>query len=143
APDYYLNMGLTAEAVARDFKISREAADAFSFQSHQKAIEAINKGYFKEGILPIDVEEVYVDEKGKKQKRSFVVATDEGPRADTSLDALARLKPAFAAGGAVTAGNSSQTSDGAAFVIVMSEKMMNELQLHPVGRLVASAVAGV
>ncbi len=143
APDYYLNMGLTAEAVARDFNISREAQDEFSYNSHQKAIEAISKGYFKEGILPIDVEEIYLDEKSKKQKRSYTVDTDEGPRADTSIDALARLKPVFAAGGTVTAGNASQTSDGAAFVLVMSEKMVNELQLQPIGRLVASAVAGV
>ncbi|HTG54703.1 MAG TPA: acetyl-CoA C-acyltransferase [Niabella sp.] len=143
APDYYLNMGLTAEAVAKDFKISRQAQDEFSYNSHQKAIEAISKGYFKEGILPIEVEEIYLDEKGKKQKRSFVVDTDEGPRADTSLEALNKLKPVFAAGGTVTAGNASQTSDGAAFVVVMSEKLMNELQLQPIGRLVASAVAGV
>ncbi|WP_114792273.1 acetyl-CoA C-acyltransferase [Niabella yanshanensis] len=143
APDYYLNMGLTAEAVAKDFNISRQAQDEFSYNSHQKAIEAITKGYFKEGILPIDVEEIYLDEKGKKQKRNFVVDTDEGPRADTSLEALNKLKPVFAAGGTVTAGNASQTSDGAAFVVVMSEKLMNELQLQPIGRLVASAVAGV
>lgn len=143
APDYYLNMGLTAEAVARDFNISREAQDEFSYNSHQKAIEAISKGYFKEGILSVNVEEIYLDEKSKKQKHSYTVDTDEGPRADTSIDALARLKPVFAAGGTVTAGNASQTSDGAAFVIVMSEKMMNELQLQPIGRLVASAVAGV
>lgn len=143
APDYYLNMGLTAEAVAKDFGISREAQDEFSYNSHRKAIEAISKGYFKEGILPINVEEVYLDEKGKKQKKNFVVDTDEGPRADTSLEALNKLKPVFAAGGTVTAGNASQTSDGAAFVIVMSEKLMNELQLQPIGRLVSSAVAGV
>jgi acetyl-CoA acyltransferase len=143
APDYYLNMGLTAEAVAKNFNISRQAQDEFSYNSHRKAMEAISKGYFKEGILPIDVEEVYLDEKGKKQKRNFVVDTDEGPRADTSLEALNKLKPVFAAGGTVTAGNASQTSDGAAFVVVMSEKLMNELQLQPIGRLVASAVAGV
>lgn len=143
APDYYLNMGLTAEAVAKDFNISRQAQDEFSYNSHRKAMEAIAQGYFKEGILPIDVEEVYLDEKGKKQKRNFVVDTDEGPRADTSLEALNKLKPVFAAGGTVTAGNASQTSDGAAFVVVMSEKLMNELQLQPIGRLVASAVAGV
>lgn len=143
APDYYLNMGLTAEAVAKDFGISREAQDEFSYNSHRKAIEAISKGYFKEGILPINVEEVYLDEKGKKQKKNFVVDTDEGPRADTSLEALNKLKPVFAAGGTVTAGNASQTSDGAAFVIVMSEKLMNELQLQPIGRLISSAVAGV
>ncbi|MCH5596674.1 acetyl-CoA C-acyltransferase [Niabella ginsengisoli] len=143
APDYYLNMGLTAEAVAKDFNISRAAQDEFSYNSHQKAMEAITKGYFKEGILPISVEEVYLDEKGKRQTKNYTVDTDEGPRADTSMDALAKLKPVFAAGGTVTAGNASQTSDGAAFVIVMSEKMMNELQLQPIGRLVASAVAGV
>jgi len=142
-PDYYLGMGLTAEAVAKDFNISRQAQDEFSYSSHQKAIAAIQNGYFKEGILPIEVEEVYLDEKQKKQKRKFIVDTDEGPRADTSVEALAKLKPVFATGGSVTAGNSSQTSDGAAFVIVMSEKMMNELQLQPIGRLVSSAVAGV
>jgi acetyl-CoA acyltransferase len=142
-PDYYLSMGLTAEAVASEYGITREAQDEFSYQSHQKAINAIQQGYFKTGILPISIEEVYLDAKGKKQKRNYTVDTDEGPRADTSMDALAKLKPAFAAGGVVTAGNSSQTSDGAAFVIVMSEKMVNELGLKPIGRLVSSAVAGV
>ena len=142
-PDYYLSMGLTAEAVAKEYKISREAQDEFSYNSHQKAISAISNGYFKNGILPINVEEVYLDEKGKKQKRNYTVDTDEGPRADTSREALAKLKPAFAANGCVTAGNSSQTSDGAAFVIVMGEKMVNELGLKPIGRLVGSAVAGV
>jgi acetyl-CoA acyltransferase len=142
-PDYYLSMGLTAEAVAKEFGISREAQDEFSYNSHQKAINAIQNGYFKNGIMPIAVEEIYLDEKGKKQKRNYTVDTDEGPRADTSIEALAKLKPAFAAGGVVTAGNSSQTSDGAAFVIVMGEKMMNELGLKPIGRLVGSAVAGV
>ncbi len=142
-PDYYLNMGLTAEAVAKEYNVSREAQDEFSFHSHQKALNAIKSGFFKPGILPINVEEIYLDEKGKKQKRTNVVDTDEGPRADTSVEALAKLKPAFAAGGMVTAGNSSQTSDGAAFVIVMGEKMMKELGLKPIGRLVNSAVAGV
>ncbi len=142
-PDYYLSMGLTAEAVAKEFNVSREAQDEFSYNSHQKAINAIKNGFFKSGILPINIEEVYLDEKGKKQKRNYVVDTDEGPRADTSVEALAKLKPAFAAGGCVTAGNSSQTSDGAAFVIVMGEKMVNELGLKPIGRLVGSAVAGV
>jgi acetyl-CoA acyltransferase len=142
-PDYYLSMGLTAEAVAKEFNVSREAQDEFSYHSHQKAINAIKNGYFKNGILPIAIEEIYLDEKGKKQKRNYTVDTDEGPRADTSLEALAKLKPAFAANGCVTAGNSSQTSDGAAFVIVMGEKMMNELGLKPIGRLVGSAVAGV
>jgi acetyl-CoA acyltransferase len=142
-PDYYLSMGLTAEAVAKEYNVSREAQDEFSFHSHQKAINAIKNGYFKTGILPVNVEEVYLDEKGKKQKRNYTVDTDEGPRADTSLEVLAKLKPAFAAGGCVTAGNSSQTSDGAAFVIVMGEKMMNELGLKPIGRLVACMSAGV
>lgn len=142
-PDYFLNMGLTAEAVAKEYKVSREDQDQFSYNSHQKAIDAIRNGHFKDGILPLQVEEVYVDEKGKKQKRSYTVDTDEGPRADTSLEALARLKPVFAAGGCVTAGNSSQTSDGAAFVIVMGEKMMKDLGLTPMARLIACASAGV
>lgn len=142
-PDYYLSMGLTAEAVAKEYNVSRAAQDEFSYNSHQKAINAIKNGYFKSGILPVTVEEVFVDPKGKKQKKTYIVDTDEGPRADTSIDALAKLKPAFAAGGSVTAGNSSQTSDGAAFVIVMSERMVNELGLKPIGRLVACASAGV
>ena len=142
-PDYYLSMGLTAEAVAKDYKVSREDQDEFSYNSHQKAIAAIKNGYFKSGILPIEVEEIYLDQKGKKQKRSYTVDTDEGPRADTSIEVLSKLKPVFAANGVVTAGNSSQTSDGAAFVIVMGEKMMNELGLKPIGRLVACASAGV
>lgn len=142
-PDYYLSMGLTAEAVAKDFNVTREAQDEFSYNSHQKAMHAIKNGHFKNGILPITVDEVYLDTKGKKQNKSYVVDTDEGPRADTSIEALAKLKPAFAAGGCVTAGNSSQTSDGAAFVIVMSERMVNELGLKPIGRLVNCAVAGV
>jgi acetyl-CoA acyltransferase len=142
-PDYYLSMGLTAEAVAKEYSVSREDQDQFSFQSHQKAINAIKAGFFKPGILPVTVEEVYLDAKGKKQTRKTVMDTDEGPRADTSVEALAKLKPAFAAGGCVTAGNSSQTSDGAAFVIVMGEKMINELGLKPIARLVACASAGV
>ncbi len=142
-PDYYLSMGLTAEAVAKEYNVSREAQDEFSFHSHQKAINAIRNGYFKTGILPVNIEEVYLDEKGKKQKRNYTVDTDEGPRSDTSLEVLGKLKPAFAANGCVTAGNSSQTSDGAAFVIVMSEKMVNSLGLKPIGRLVACASAGV
>jgi acetyl-CoA acyltransferase len=142
-PDYYLSMGLTAEAVAKEYNVSREAQDEFSFHSHRKALNAIQQGYFKEGILPIQVEQVYVNEKGKRATKNYVVDTDEGPRADTSLDVLAKLKPAFAAGGMVTAGNSSQTSDGAAFVIVMSERLVNQLGLQPIGRLVACASAGV
>jgi len=142
-PDYYLSMGLTAEAVAKEYRVSREDQDAFSLQSHVKAANAIKEGYFKPGILPITVEQVYLDEKGKKQKKTYVVDTDEGVRTDTTLEGLAKLKPAFAAGGCVTAGNSSQTSDGAAFVLVMSEKMVNELGLKPIGRLVNCASAGV
>ncbi len=142
-PDYYLSMGLTAEAVAKEFNISREQQDEFSLHSHQKALNAIKNGYFKNGILPMPVEEIYLDKNLKKQKKTFVVDTDEGVRADTSLEALSKLKPVFAAGGTVTAGNSSQTSDGAAFVIVMSEKMMNELKLKPIARLVACVSAGV
>jgi len=142
-PDYYLGMGLTAEAVSKEYSVNRQQQDEFSFYSHQKALNAITNGYFKEGILPMPVEEIFIDENGKKQKRSFIVDTDEGVRADTSIEALAKLKPAFALGGTVTAGNSSQTSDGAAFVIVMSEKMMNELKLKPIARLVACVSAGV
>jgi acetyl-CoA acyltransferase len=142
-PDYYLSMGLTAEAVAKEFNVSREDQDQFAYQSHQKAMRAIQEGYFKTGILPITVEETYLNEKGKKAVRSYVVDTDEGVRADTNPEALAKLKPAFAMGGTVTAGNSSQTSDGAAFVIVMSERMVVELGLKPIGRLVNCASAGV
>ncbi len=142
-PDYYLSMGLTAEAVAQDYKVSREDQDEFSYHSHQKAIHAIESGFFKDGILPINVEEVYVNEKGKRATRNYIVDTDEGPRRDTSIEALAKLKPVFAAGGTVTAGNASQTSDGAAFVVVMSEDMVKELNLQPMARLVACASAGV
>ncbi|MEJ7682066.1 MAG: hypothetical protein WKG06_30290 [Segetibacter sp.] len=117
----------------KNIKVSREDQDEYSYHSHQKALNAIKNGYFKAGILPITVEQVYLDEKGKKQKKSYVVDTDEGPREDTSLDALSKLKPVFAAGGVVTAGNSSQTSDGASFVIVMGEKMVKELELTPLG----------
>jgi len=143
APDYYLNMGLTAEAVAKEYNVSREAQDAFAFSSHQKALLAIQQGHFKEGIAPIQVNEVYLDESGKKQQRTFTVDTDEGVRADTSITGLSKLKPAFAVNGSVTAGNSSQTSDGAAFVVVMSGSMVKALGLQPIGRLVHCSVAGV
>jgi acetyl-CoA acyltransferase len=142
-PDLYLNMGLTAEAVAQQYKVSREDQDAFALSSHQKALQAIPKGYFKEGILPVSVNETYLDENNRKQERSFVVDTDDGVRVDTSIEGLSKLKPAFAAQGVVTAGNSSQTSDGAAFVVVMSERMMKQLNLNPIGRLLHYAVAGV
>ncbi|MEI8110178.1 MAG: acetyl-CoA C-acyltransferase [Chitinophagia bacterium] len=142
-PDYYLSMGLTAEAVANEYSVSREDQDMFAYQSHQKAMKAIQDGHFKPGILPITVEEVYVNEQGKKATRNYIVDTDEGVRADTTPEALAKLKPAFATGGSVTAGNASQTSDGAAFVVVMSERMMNRLGLQPIGRLVNCVSAGV
>ena len=142
-PDYYLSMGLTAEAVANEFNISREDQDAFALASHQKAKAAIDKGHFKKGILPIEVQENYINEKNKKATRSYTVDTDEGVRADTTLEALAKLKPAFALKGSVTAGNSSQTSDGASFVMVMSESLMKSLGLQPIGRLVNCASAGV
>lgn len=141
--DYYTSMGLTAEEVARDYNIGRDQQDHFAWESHRKAIHAIESGYFRDEIVPVEVEEVYVDENGRKKKRAWVVDTDEGPRQDTSLDVLARLKPAFAQGGTVTAGNSSQTSDGAAFVILMSERMLSELNLKPLARMMAYATRGV
>jgi len=141
--DWYWNMGLTAEAVAREFKVSREDQDAFSYQSHQKAFAAIKAGKFKDEIVPVKVTEVALDAQMKKKTREYVVDADEGPRADTSIEALAKLKPVFANGGSVTAGNSSQTSDGAAFVMVVSEKFMKEHNLKPIARLVSHAVAGV
>ncbi|MBI1306777.1 MAG: acetyl-CoA C-acyltransferase [Bacteroidetes bacterium] len=143
-PDYFLGMGLTAEEVATKFNVSREDQDAFALGSHKKAIAAIENGVFKSEIVPVTVEEVYYDAgKSKRATRSFVVDTDEGPRKDTSLEALAKLKPVFKQGGSVTAGNSSQTSDGAAFVIVMSEELMKAQGLEPMGRLVSVASAGV
>ncbi len=142
-PEYLVGMGITAENVAKEFNISREDADLFSFQSHQKAIHAIENNYFKDGIAPIEVSEVYVNEKNKRAERKYIVDTDEGPRRDTNLEALSKLKPVFAAKGVVTAGNSSQTSDGASFVIVMSEKLMNELNLQPIARMISCASVGV
>jgi acetyl-CoA acyltransferase len=142
-PDFYLSMGLTAEAVANEYKVSREDQDAFALASHQKAKQAIDNGHFKKGILPIEITETYLNENNKKATRNFTVDTDEGVRADTTLEALAKLKPAFAMKGSVTAGNSSQTSDGASFVVVMSDRLMQSLGLKPIGRLVNCAVAGV
>lgn len=142
-PDYYLSMGLTAEAVAKEYEVSRADQDEFSYNSHLKSAKAIDEGYFKSGILPINVEQVYVDEKGKRAVKKYIIDTDEGVRRDTTVEGLGKLKPAFAMGGVVTAGNSSQTSDGAAFVIVMGEKMVNELGLKPIARLVNCASAGV
>lgn len=142
-PDWYWGMGLTAEAVAEEYKVSREDQDAFALNSHLKAIAAIKEGKFKSGIAPITVEEIGLDENNKRKTSSYIVDTDEGPRADTNADALAKLKPVFSATGSVTAGNSSQTSDGAAFVIVVSERMLKELNVKPIARLVSYAVAGV
>lgn len=142
-PSWYWGMGLTAEAVAKDFNVSRDDQDEFSYNSHQKAINAIETGKFKDQIVPIEVEEIFLDENEKRQTKTYTVDTDEGARKDTSLERLAKLKPVFAAGGTVTAGNSSQTSDGAAFVVVMSEEMVKELNLEPIAELKSYAVAGV
>jgi len=142
-PDYYLNMGLTAEELAKEYSITREMSDEFSLNSHQKAINAIKKGFFKDEIVPIDVEETYINKEGKKESRNQTINTDEGPRKETSLKVLSKLKPAFKVMGQVTAGNSSQMSDGAAFVLVMSEKMVKELKLEPIARMVSYATAGV
>ena len=142
-PSWYWGMGLTAEAVANDFKVSREAQDAFSVESHRRAAAAIESGRFASGIVPIEVEEIFVNEKGKRDTRKYVVDTDEGVRRDTSLEGLARLKPVFAAQGSVTAGNSSQTSDGAAFVLVVSERMLKELGVEPLAQLRSYHVAGL
>ncbi len=141
-PDYYIGMGLTAENVASKYGITREQSDLFSFNSHQKAMAAIAAGKFNSDIVPVEVEEVYF-EGGKKKSRKTLVSQDEGPRADTTLEGLAKLKPAFKLGGQVTAGNSSQTSDAAAFVLVVSEKIVKELGLQPIARLVTFASAGV
>lgn len=141
-PEYYLAMGLTAEEVVKDYGITREEQDEFSYNSHMKALNAIEKNYFTDEIVPIEVEEIYVED-NKKKSRKKIVEIDEGPRKDTSLEVLAKLKPVFAVNGSVTAGNSSQMSDGAAFVLVMSEKMVKELNLEPKARMVSYAVAGV
>ncbi|HNO70752.1 MAG TPA: acetyl-CoA C-acyltransferase [Bacteroidia bacterium] len=142
-PDYYWGMGLTAEAVAKEYKVSRADQDNFALNSHLKAIAAIKEGKFKEEIVPVKISENYLDENEKKQTREFIVDTDEGPRADTNLEALAKLKPVFDAKGCVTAGNSSQTSDGAAFVMIVSEKFMKQNNLKPIARMVSFAAAGV
>jgi acetyl-CoA acyltransferase len=142
-PTYYTSMGLTAEEVSKQFGISREEQDQFSYESHMKAAAAWKDGKFKDEVVPITVKEVYVDESGKKKTREFTVATDEGIRTDTTIEGLAKLKPVFAMGGTVTAGNSSQTSDGAAFVVVMSERMVKQLNVKPIARMVSYAAAGV
>jgi len=141
--DYYWGMGLTAEAVAKQFKVSRDDQDDFAFNSHMKALKAQKENKFKEQIVPIEVEHTYVNSAGKKETNTYTVNKDEGPRADTSKEVLSKLRPVFAADGSVTAGNSSQMSDGAAFVMVMSEEMVKELKLEPIARLVNYAAAGV
>jgi acetyl-CoA acyltransferase len=142
-PTYYTSMGLTAEEVSKQFKISREEQDQFSYESHMKAAAAWKEGKFKDEVVPITVKETYVDENMKKKTREFIVDKDEGIRTDTTVEGLSKLKPVFAAGGTVTAGNSSQTSDGAAFVVVMSERMVKQLNVKPIARMVSYATAGV
>lgn len=141
--DYYWGMGLTAEAVAKQFNVSREDQDLFAYNSHQKALKAQAEGKFDNQIVPITVEQTFLDENGKKVTKSYTVTKDEGPRADTNLAALSKLRPVFAADGSVTAGNSSQMSDAAAFVMVMSEDLVKELNLEPIARMVSYAAAGV
>ena len=140
--DYYWGMGLTAEKVANQFKISREDQDLFSFQSHQKALKALSENIFENQIVPIEIEQILL-EKGKRVSKKYTFKTDEGPRSDTSLEALSKLKPVFAENGTVTAGNSSQTSDGAAFLLLMNEEMMKKFNLEPIARLITYAVSGV
>ncbi len=141
--DYYWGMGLTAEAVAKQFNVSREDQDEFAYNSHQKALKAQAEGKFDKQIVPITVEQTFLNENGKKETKSYIVNKDEGPRADTNKEALSKLKPVFAADGSVTAGNSSQMSDGAAFVLIMSEELVKELNITPIARLVNFASAGV
>lgn len=142
-PTYYTSMGLTAEEVARQYNVTREDQDAFAYRSHMKAAAAVKAGLFKDEIVPITVKEVYVDDNNKKKSREFIVDTDEGIRADTTIEALSKLKPVFTRGGTVTAGNASQTSDGAAFVTVMSEKMVKEFNLKPIARMISYGTGGV
>ena len=141
--DYYWNMGLTAEEVAKEFNVSREDQDIFAYESHQKALKALEENRFKDQIVPITVEEIYLDKDEKRASRSYIVDIDEGPRADTSKEKLAKLRPVFADGGSVTAGNASQMSDGAAFVLIMSESMVKELGLEPIARLAGYVATGV
>lgn len=142
-PDWYWGMGLTAEAVAEEFNVTREQQDQFAYESHSKALNALDKGLFEKEIVPINVNQVYLDEQEERQERSFVAKVDEGPRKGTNIEALSRLRPVFKNGGTVTAGNSSQTSDGAAFVMVMSEDLIKELNIEPIARLVSYSVVGI
>ena len=141
--DWYWNMGLTAEKVAKEYNISREEQDAFAVESHKKSLKAVENNTFKDDIAPIEVERIFLDDNEKQQKESYVVDTDEGPRKGTSMEGLSKLRPVFAQGGSVTAGNSSQTSDGAAFVMVVSEKMLKELDIKPLAKLVNYQVVGL
>jgi acetyl-CoA acyltransferase len=141
--DYYWGMGLTAEAVATEFNISRQDQDEFALNSHLKALDAISNNRFKDDIAPFEIEEIFLDDQERKQSKKYTIRDDEGPRKDTSLSALGRLKPVFSAKGTVTAGNSSQTSDGAAFVMVVSEKFLNKHKLKPIAKLLSYAVAGL
>jgi len=141
--DYYWSMGLTAEAVAEKYKISREDQDEFAYNSHKKALKAQSEGKFDKQIVPISVEQTFINQDGKKETKSYIISKDQGPRANTNIDALSKLKPVFANGGSVTAGNSSQMSDGASFVMLMSEEMIKTLKLEPIARLVSYAAAGV
>tara|TARA_B100000925_G_scaffold286336_1_gene263870 strand:- start:920 stop:2104 length:1185 start_codon:yes stop_codon:yes gene_type:complete len=141
--DYYWGMGLTAEQVANDFSISREDQDKFAFESHQKAIKAISENKFESSIVPIEISETFINDAGVKSSKKYLVQKDEGPRHDTSVELLNKLKPVFAQNGSVTAGNSSQMSDGAAFVTIMSEEMVKELNIKPIAKFVNYAVAGV
>lgn len=141
--DYYWGMGLTAEQVAKEYKVSRESQDVFAYESHQKAIKALEDEKFKSQIAPISVKEIYLDENLKRNEREMVFDKDQGPRKDTSVDALSNLRPVFSATGSVTAGNSSQMSDGAAFVMIVSEKMLKELNIKPIAKLVGYSVAGL
>jgi acetyl-CoA acyltransferase len=136
-------MGLTAEAVAQEFKVSREDQDIFAFNSHKKALAALDNNTFEQDIVPINISEIFMNDQGKKQQRDYKISQDEGPRRGTSVEALAKLRPVFAADGSVTAGNSSQMSDGAAFVLVMSEEMVKELNLEPIARMVSFAAVGL
>ena len=142
-PDWYWGMGLTAEAVAEEFKISREQQDQFAYESHNKALNALDKGLFEKEIVPINVNQVYLDDQEQRKERSLIAKIDEGPRKGTNIEALSRLRPVFKNGGTVTAGNSSQTSDGAAFVMVMSEDLVKELNIEPIARLVSYSVVGL
>ena len=142
-PTYYTSMGLTAEEISKQYKITREEQDQFAYESHMKAAAAWKEGKFKDEVVPITVKEVYVDENMKKKTREYIVEKDEGIRADTTVEGLSKLKPVFAVGGTVTAGNSSQTSDGASFVAVMSERMVKQMNLKPIARMLSYATAGV